>query len=215
MLRYSETQSLTVNERDWADDEAAAAETDSASYSFWISPRSKQVQALVGIIALTFQIISVSSFDWVHTENGRTGLFLYQTGSKVQILNCDSMNQTECGYLTSSQTASVIAIIFAGFATILLFYQYWQMTVNTSLVTACATFFQCIFCILSVVVYSYFKGSYLESDDGVNVEYPVDTYSNYLFAFYIWISATVLSFILWAANTLSVIAVGTSISKKK
>ena len=55
---------------------------------------------------------------------------------------------------------------------------------------------QLSFGIMCVTLFSYFKNSYLIDDDGVNVEFKVQTYSDYDYAFYFWITGVVLSLLL-------------------
>ena len=58
--------------------------------------------------------------------------------------------------------------------------------------------------IICVVVYSYFKTTTLDADDGVNAETPVTSSSEYLFAYYLVITAVVFTFLNAAVNSVDV-----------
>jgi hypothetical protein len=77
-----------------------------------------------------------------------------------------------------------------------LIHQYSSITPMNALIAFALAFLQLSFGLTSTVVFAYFKNDFLSADDGVNVEYPVHTYSHYLWAYYIWISVTVCSFVV-------------------
>jgi hypothetical protein len=160
-------------------------------------PGSKPLQVGVALFSLIFSVVAIASVDWVVTEDAHTGLFSYKTGGSVKDLKCDSMmSQTQCGYLQSSQNSSVISIIFCFLCFAWLVQQYSAVSPMNSLVAFALSFLQFSFGITSVVVYNYFKNDYLSADDGVNVEYPTNTYSHFLYGYYFWISVTAGAFIV-------------------
>jgi hypothetical protein len=54
---------------------------------------------------------------------------------------------------------------------------------------------QTMFGMMCVVIFSYFKESYLTLSDDLNVEYPTHPDSTYSWAFYILITSVVISFV--------------------
>lgn len=157
----------------------------------------KTVQAVLTGLSIIFSIIAVVSVSWVGTEIGNTGIFSYKVGNTVKDLNCNSMmSQTQCGYLQSSQNATIISIIFCFLTFAWLLNQYSHSSAMNSLIAFGLSFLQFCFGVTGVVVYSYFKDDYLEADDGVNVEYPVATHANYLYGFYFMISVVTASFVV-------------------
>ena len=165
---------------------------------------TKNVQIFLTFVSLIFSIVSVATVFWVSTETNDTGLFSYKVGDEIKELTCDSMmSQTQCGYLQSSQNSSIISICFSFLSFSWLLHQYAFSSPMNALVSLSLAFLQFCFSITTTVVFKYFKSDYLNADDGINVEYPVDTYAHYKFGYYLWISATSLSFLVAAISCVS------------
>jgi hypothetical protein len=157
----------------------------------------KAAQTGIAFLSIIFSIVAVTNVQWVGTETQDCGLFAYKMDGSVKNLNCDSMmSQAQCGYLQSSQNSCIISIIFLFLTFGWLIHQYSSITPMNALIAFALAFLQLSFGLTSTVVFAYFKNDFLSADDGVNVEYPVHTYSHYLWAYYIWISVTVCSFVV-------------------
>ena len=165
---------------------------------------TKNIQIFLTFVSLLFSIIAVATVFWVSTETKDTGLFSYKTGNDIKELSCDSMmSQTQCGYLQSSQNSSIISICFCFLSFAWLLHQYVFTSPMNALISFSLAFLQFCFSITTTVVFNYFKSDSLNADDGINVEYPVDTFANYKFGYYLWITATCLSFIVAAISCVS------------
>lgn len=160
----------------------------------------KSTQIFLSVLSLVLFITAAVSTDWVKTETGNSGVFLYNLSSDksdVKEMKCEeSMSQTDCGYLQSSQSACVVAIIFGWILLYWLANQYWIASPFNSFLNMTLSFAQFCFALICLVVFTYFKKSELESDDGVNVEYPVDTYSKYEYATSLWLSGVVFTLLI-------------------
>lgn len=143
----------------------------------------------VGIfLSVTLSIMSVSVVFWAKqsTDNDDSyyGMFLRESEDREIASLCNSaMTEIECGYLKSSKACSVISIIFGGAACLMYlvscgdtgfgFYSFSMGIVG---------FIQSIFGTMCIVIFSFFKDSYLTSNDDVNVEYPDDPEVTFCFS---------------------------------
>ena len=129
------------------------------------------MSALLSIMAVSVVFWAKQSSD---NDDNYYGIFLRESADKQVESMCNSgMTEMECGYLKSAKACSVISIIFGGAACLMYmascgdtgfgFYSFSMGTVG---------FIQSIFGLMCVVIFSYFKESYLTSNDDVNIEYP-------------------------------------------
>lgn len=210
MLRHSETNSTTQI------DDSILVDYDEEQEMIFPCFKSTMLKTTLfnaSLITVILQIVAMSSVGWVNTGSGETGIFLYCNKGSENVFKttCNSsMSQTTCGYISSSQISAVASVIFAGVGTILLGYQTRNVSINSTLVSVFSIFFQTVFSIITLVVFSYFTHSYLESDDGMNIEYPTNTSSDRLYAFYVWLATIILSFIIFS---LIVVQINVSSSK--
>jgi uncharacterized membrane protein len=152
-------------------------------------------------ISVFLTILSISVVFWVHqtsdNDDNYYGIFMRESSDKDVTSACNSaMTEIECGYLKSAKACGVISIMFGG------------ASCGMYLVTGGAPGFgfysfsmglvgliQTMFGMMCVVIFSYFKESYLTLNDDLNVEYPTHPDSTYSWAFYILITSVVISFV--------------------
>ncbi len=159
--------------------------------------------ALLGgsILSCLFSVMSISVVFWVtqSTDNDDTnfGLFLREaTDGKDATTKCVSdMPDLDCGYLNSSKACGVIATLFGGFFCIT--HLYWCFVSNrygiVNIVAGVTGSIQTAFGIMCLTIFSYFKNSYLNPTDDINVEYPNGAEASYSWAFYLMITSVILS----------------------
>jgi uncharacterized protein (DUF486 family) len=129
-------------------------------------------------MSVMLSIMAVSVVFWAKqstdTDDSYYGMFLRESADHQVASLCNSaMTEMECGYLKSSKACSVISIIFGGSACLMYlvscgdtgfgFYSFSMGIVG---------FIQSIFGMMCIVIFSYFKESYLTSNDDINIEYP-------------------------------------------
>lgn len=138
---------------------------------------------------------------WVHqtsdNDDNYYGIFMRESSDKEVSSSCNSaMTEIECGYLKSSKACGVISIMFGGAACIMYlvtcgapgfgFYSFSMGLVGL---------IQTMFGMMCIVIFAYFKESYLTLNDDLNVEYPTHPESTYAWAFYLLITSVVISFV--------------------
>ena len=134
---------------------------------------------------------------WIKVrDGGEIGMFASsgEDTTSTYKTKCNSdMSEMDCGYLESSQIASVVSIIFGGLSTIIYFLPPNLFATITTFFALLGSLFQSCFAIITCVLWRYFKVTYY-TDDGINREYP-STDANDLshgFAYYMWIVSSAL-----------------------
>eukprot|EP00602_Paraphysomonas_sp_CaronLab_P003939 CAMPEP_0185017746 /NCGR_PEP_ID=MMETSP1103-20130426/659_1 /TAXON_ID=36769 /ORGANISM="Paraphysomonas bandaiensis, Strain Caron Lab Isolate" /LENGTH=175 /DNA_ID=CAMNT_0027547313 /DNA_START=151 /DNA_END=678 /DNA_ORIENTATION=+ len=145
--------------------------------------------------------MAVSVVFWTKesTDNDDSfyGIFLRESGGNQVSSKCHSdMTDIQCGYLNSSKASAVISIIFGTGVCAM-----YLMTCGSpgfgffSFAMGLTGLIQSTFGLMCLVIFSYFKRSYLTSNDDMNVEYPNDPEVDYAWAFYIVIASVVISYV--------------------
>lgn len=154
-------------------------------------------------VSILFSIISLSTASWVSlsTNNDDTnyGLFLKEAtgGTKLIETKCVSeMPDLQCSYLNSSKGCGIIFVLFGALAFLSQLYSFGDFNKQfVGFVASLLGLFQTVFGLMCLVFYSYFKESYLETNDDINIEYPNGLDVEYDWSFNLMISAVVIGFV--------------------
>lgn len=152
----------------------------------------------VTLLSTLMCVAAVSMYYWMHIAH-TTDIGAFNSsnqGAKGYITHCTSvMSQVECGYFHSMQVSSVLTILFGGVTTFVYVVPPRAFGTFPTFIAVTGNLFQMIFAIMTAVLFVYFKRNYY-NDDGVNREYETPSSSDLSFggAYWLWVTATVLTF---------------------
>ena len=173
-----------------------------------VTPRTAAALSLaISTLVLLFSCICAGVVYWtkqdVDDNSSYTGLFVMQSqadSSVVIMLTCgESMSDQQCSYLKSSKASAIIGILFGAIGAFLSFYnlryEYRRISGLSFFIVGLFVALESLFYLMCIVIYSYFKDSYLTTNDDLNVEYPPESKTEYAWAFNLMITALCFSFI--------------------
>lgn len=168
---------------------------------------SKQTNLLyfvVNVLIVFISILAISVAYWTELfsdkEDSNYGIFFRETSSEEIVHSgCKSdMSEENCSYLNSAKSCLVIAVLL-GVVNLFMFlhsggnpgFSFQSFTMGLIGVL------QATFLMMCVVIYSYFKEGYLQTNDDINIEYPQDEIvdANYGWAFILMVVATVVAYV--------------------
>lgn len=158
---------------------------------------------VVNVFCLLISIVAVSVAYWADlssdNDDSNYGLFFRETsGDEIVHSGCKSdMSEENCSYLNSAKSCIVISIVLGGINIFMFFYNGGNPGISfQSFTMGMIGVLQATFLMMCVILFSYFKEGYLETNDDVNIEYPDEvTDADYGWAFDMMISVTVLSYV--------------------
>ena len=153
------------------------------------------------IIATALSIAAIAMPYWMNIQGDKSvGLYQSQNHGSAQLFNTEchgTMSEIECGILDATKISGVVSIMFGGIASFIYFLPPKVFASLPAFMAVSGSLGQLIFGIMTFVLWVYFKRDYF-TDDGINQEYPTfgaDDLS-YSFAFWMWVAATILSFLI-------------------
>lgn len=159
------------------------------------------IHFISSFLSVFFTILAISVVFWVHqtsdNDDNYYGIFMRESSDKEVSSSCNSsMTEIECGYLKSAKACGVISVMFGGAACAMYLvtggapgFGFYSFSIGL------VGLIQTMFGMMCVVIFSYFKETYLTQNDDLNVEYPTHPESTYSWAFYLLISSVVISFV--------------------
>jgi hypothetical protein len=164
------------------------------------------------VLCFILQIIAVAGYYWVkieaNSEEEFVGLF-YSSSTSIRSVSCNTdTSETECGYLRCAQISGVITLLFSA-ATVRGYYLFtndfeshsvpglkWFIASVFGIITS-------IFNLICVVVFHYYKSTYLTQNDDTNIEYPsiekIDE-SKFQWSYWLMVFVTVILLALSLSN---------------
>jgi hypothetical protein len=135
----------------------------------------------ISSVIFVLQIIVVSTHHWVRlTANGveeSVGLF-YSDNSNIREISCNTdTSTTQCGYLKCAQVSAVISLFFSaavtrGYYSFSLRFEAIPIPGFKWFVVSVLGILNSVFCLMCVVIFHFYKTSYLTQNDDLNIEYP-------------------------------------------
>ena len=151
-------------------------------------------------IFVSILAICVSYWAEVSSEDDDSyyGVFFRETSSEEIVHSgCKSdMNEDNCSFLNAAKSCIVISILLGVSNIILFMYNGGNPGFGfLSFTMGLIGFLQATFLMMCVIIFSYFKEGYLETNDDINIEYPSEVQdADYAWAFDMMIGATVISY---------------------
>jgi hypothetical protein len=160
----------------------------------------------INVICVLISVVCICVAYWTEissdNDDSSYGIFFKENSSdEIVHSGCKSdMSEENCSYLNSAKSCLVISVLL-GLVNIFMFlfnsgnpgFSFQSFTMGMIGVL------QATFLMMCVIIFSYFKEGYLETNDDVNIEYPDEVVdASYGWAFVMMICVTVLSF---AAST--------------
>jgi hypothetical protein len=169
-----------------------------ASPAPWPAMDVKQTHlGVVTLILSTINFICLFLPNWMHLDGDRDiGIFYTRKQGSDDLIQtqCTSlMSETECGYLQSVQVAAVVSFLFGICSSIVYFLPPKSYSALPTFVAVSGTCAHFIFSLMTTVIFYYFQADYQDNDD-TNKEDDAIGSLNYEAAYFLWIIATVFSF---------------------
>jgi hypothetical protein len=167
---------------------------------------SKQTNLLFFVVTVLCALISVSAICGAYwadlssdNDDSSYGIFFRETsGDELVHSGCKSdMSEENCSYLNSAKSCIVISVLLGLVNVFLFIYNAGNPGFSfQSFTMGLIGLLQATFSMMCVIIFSYFKEGYLETNDDVNVEYPDEVVdASYAWTFFLMIACTVVSFI--------------------
>lgn len=158
---------------------------------------------VVNVLVVLISIVAISVSYWteISTDNDDSyyGIFFRETsGDEVVHSGCKSdMSEENCSYLNSAKSCLVISVLLGVVNAFIYLYNGGNPGFSFQAFTmGLIGVMQATFLMMCVIIYSYFKEGYLETNDDVNIEYPSEVVdASYGWAFSMMIALTVVSYV--------------------
>lgn len=163
------------------------------------------------VIIFIISIIVISTDKWVrvvaHNEEEYVGLF-YTSGNAVMVSCNTDTSVSECGYLLSARCSGFLSLLFTTCAMVGYYYiatnfQFYAIPGYWWALTAFFGILASAFSLICVVIYYFFKTSYLTTNDDQNIEYSaIDgiTTSEFEWSYWALAGSSILNIILSLSN---------------
>jgi hypothetical protein len=162
-------------------------------------------------LLFVINVLVISTDKWVRIvfRSEEEYIGLYYTTSDVIFLGCNTdTSVTECGYLLSARSSGFLGMFFMTCTTI----GYYHIATNFQkyaipgfwwTVTAVLGFLASVFSIICLILYYYFKTSYLQTNDDLNIEYATNdriTTSEFEWSFWTFTASVLINTLISFAN---------------
>mmetsp|Transcript_18872 Transcript_18872/g.31495 ORF Transcript_18872/g.31495 Transcript_18872/m.31495 type:complete len:208 (+) Transcript_18872:138-761(+) len=166
------------------------------------SDQTNLVFFLVTLFVVFVSILGICVSYWTElssdNDDSNYGIFFRETsGDEVVHSGCKSdMSEEDCSYLNAAKSCIVISILLGTVNVFIYMYNGGNPGFSfQSFTMGLIGMMQATFLMMCVIIYSYFKEGYLETNDDINIEYPDEVVdASYGWAFVLMVVVTVVSY---------------------